>query len=59
MLCHSSSLGKMSKKEVKILQEISKADLDVVLHNLKEIEELSIIQISRLTGESFNIVKRA
>lgn len=30
----------------------------MVLHKLKEIEGLSIRQISRLTGESFNIVKR-
>ena len=49
----------LNKRPVKILQEMSKTDRDVVLHNLKEIEGLSIRQISRLTGESFNIVKRS
>jgi hypothetical protein len=49
----------LNHKPVKILQEMSKADRDTVLRNLKEIEGLSIRQISRLTGESFNIVKRA
>lgn len=39
----------------KILQEMSKADRDKVLHKLKEIEGLSIRQISRLIGESFDI----
>ncbi|MDD2621123.1 MAG: transposase [Syntrophomonadaceae bacterium] len=49
----------LNNKPVKILHEMSKADRDMVLHKLKEIEGLSIRQISRLTGESFNIVKRA
>jgi hypothetical protein len=31
----------------------------MVLHKLKEIEGLRIRQIAHLTGESFNIVKRA
>lgn len=51
----------------KMLRGIPKADLpkmpkserDRILHQLKSIEGLSIRQISRLTGVSFNIVKRA
>ncbi len=49
----------LNNKPAKILREMSKADRDKVLHKLKEIEGLSIRQISRLTGQSFNIVKRA
>lgn len=49
----------LNNKQAKKLQEVSKADRDMVLHKLKEIEGLSIRQIARLTGESFNIVKRA
>jgi REP element-mobilizing transposase RayT len=49
----------LNNKPAKILQEMSKSDRDMALHKLKEIEGLSIRQISRLTGESFNIVKRA
>ena len=49
----------LNNKPVKIFQEMSKADRDMVLHKLKEVEGLSIRQISRLTGESFNVVKRA
>ncbi len=49
----------LNNEPVRILHEMSKADRDMVLHKLKKIEGLSIRQISRLTGESFNIVKRA
>ena len=49
----------LNNKTVKTLHEMNKADRDMVLRTLKEIEGLSIRQISRLTGESFNIVKRA
>jgi REP element-mobilizing transposase RayT len=41
------------------LMEMSKADRNQLVCQLKLIEGLSIRQISRLTGVSFNIVKRA
>jgi len=49
----------LNKRPVNVLQEMSKADRDVVLRELNVIEGLSIKQISRLTGISFYIVKRA
>ncbi len=49
----------LDNKSVIILNELSKADRDLVVRELKAIEGLSIRQISRLTGVSFNIVKRA
>jgi len=49
----------LNNKSFKTLHEMNKADRDMVLRRLKEIEGLSIRQISRLTGASFNIVKRA
>lgn len=49
----------MQKKPVNILQEMSKTDRNAILNQLKQVEGLSIRQISRLTGMSFNIVKRA
>ncbi len=39
--------------------EMTKADRNELVRQLKLIEGLSIRQISRLTGVSFNIVKRA
>jgi hypothetical protein len=41
------------------LMEMTKADRNELVRQLKLIEGLSIRQISRLTGVSFNIVKRA
>lgn len=49
----------LSERPVDVLQEMSKAERDAVLHELKVTGGLSIRQISRLTGMSFNIVKRA
>ena len=49
----------LQEKPVNILQEMSKTDRNAVLNQLKQEEGLSIRQISRLTGMSFNIVKRA
>lgn len=49
----------LNNKPISILGEMSKPDRDAVLHQLKQDEGLSIRQISRLTGVSFNIVKRA
>jgi hypothetical protein len=49
----------LQKKPVNILQEMSKTDRKAVLNQLKQVEVLSIRRISRLTGMSFNIVKRA
>ena len=49
----------LQERQVNILQEMSKTDCNAVLNQLKQVEGLSIRQISRLTGMSFNIVKRA
>ena len=49
----------LNQRTDKKLHEMNKIERNAVLHELKEIEGLSIRQISRLTGESFNIVKRA
>jgi putative transposase len=49
----------LNNKPVSILGEMPKPDRDAVLQQLKQDEGLSIRQISRLTGVSFNIVKRA
>ena len=49
----------LQEMSVNILQEMSKTDRNAVLNQLKQEEGLSIRQISRLTGMSFNIVKRA
>jgi putative transposase len=49
----------LNQTAIKNLHEMKKIERDAMLHELKEIEGLSIRQISRLTGESFNIVKRA
>jgi REP element-mobilizing transposase RayT len=49
----------MQMRPVSALLRMTNAERDEVLHQLKRIEGLSIRQISRLTGVSFNIVKRA
>lgn len=49
----------LNRMPVNKLREMNKIERDAVLHELKESEGLSIRQISRLTGVSFNIVKRA
>lgn len=49
----------LGEKPVNRLMELPKKDRDIILHQLKLNEGLSIRQISRLTGLGFNIVKRA
>lgn len=47
------------RKPATQLQGLGKSERDVILHELKLIEGLSIRQISRITGIGLNIVKRA
>jgi len=49
----------MQERSISALTGISKTDRNMLLHQLKLVDGLSIRQISRLTGVSFNIVKRA